>query len=154
MALNQLVVNGKLPHFEGTFKAAEGEKKAFMSWAISVKRDFKPADAQYYPEDLINFKAFGAKAEFINKFFQKGDGMILMGRLQRDDDYEKDGQTVKGQLSLMVETVSFAEGTNKGGTEGSAAAPAAPAGRPAPGSRPAPGKPPIGGGRAPAKKPW
>ena len=35
-----------------------------MNWAVSVQRDRKPADAQYYPEDLINIKAFGGTADF------------------------------------------------------------------------------------------
>ena len=154
MSLNQVILNGKIPHFEGTFKAAEGEKKAFLSYAISVKRDFKPQDAQYYPEDLINFKAFGPKAEFINKQFSKGDGLILAGRLQKDDDYEKDGQIQKGQLFLLVENVSFAEGTNKGGdSAGSSSGSKAPAKRPGPGKPVAP-KAPVGGARTPGNKPW
>lgn len=156
MALNQVILNGKLPHFNGTFKEAVGEKKAFLSWAVSVKRDFKPADAQYYPEDLINIKAFGPKAEFINKFFKQGDGLILTGRLQRDDDYEKDGQTIKGQLCLSVETVSFADGTNKGGEsdKASVAKPTTP-GRPgAPVTRPGATRPPVGGARTPGTKPF
>lgn len=114
MSLNQLVINGRLPRFEGTFKAAEGDKKAFLSWSVSVKRDFKGADEQYYPEDLIPFKAFGAKADFINKNFGQGDGIIMTGRIQKADDYEKEGQTVRGGLFLNVETVSFAEGRSGG----------------------------------------
>ena len=151
MALNQLILNGKIPHFDGTYKAGEGEKKSFMSWAISVKRDFKPADEQYYPEDLINFKAFGAKADFINKFFQKGDGLILSGRLQRDEDYtNKEGVAVKGQLVMMVENVCFAEGTTKGGAAASTTTGGT---APAAGARPAP-KSPVGGARPAGKRPW
>lgn len=160
MALNQVTLNGKIPHFEGTFKPAEGEKKAFMSWCVSVKRDFKKADEQYYPEDLINFKAFGATAEFINKFFQKGAGIIITGRLQRDEDYEKDGQTIKGQMSVLVEKASFVEAgkASEASTTDSAQSgrPSTPAGRPAPAGRPsAPAGRPGVPGSAPARKgPW
>lgn len=152
--LNQLIVNGKLPHFEGTFMAGEGDKKSFMSWAISVKRDYKKPDEQYYPEDLINFKAFGAKADFINKFFQKGDGLILIGKLQRDEDYtNKEGVLVKGQLALMVDQVMFSEGTNKNG-EGATKTTSSPAatGRPGAGARPAAGARP--GARPGANRPF
>lgn len=143
MSLNSFNTNGKLPHFEGNFKAGEGEKKSFLSWAVSVQRDFKPADAQYYPEDLLNFKAFGPTADFINKFFAQGDGIIITGRIQRDDDYEKDGATVKGQMYVLVEKASFVVGKAGDGGSGGGSKPAA--------SKPAPGgKPPVG---TPGKKP-
>ena len=150
MALNKILVNGRLPRFEGNYKAGEGEgKRSFLSWAVSVKRDFKPEGAQYYPEDLLNIKAFGPKADFINKFFAQGDGIVISGRLQRDDDYEKDGQTVKGQMYILVEDAYFPEGKSgdAGLSNAGTTAKAAPAGRPG-----APGKPPVGGG-APGKPP-
>ena len=127
MSLNQVILNGRLPRFEGTFKAAEGEKKSFLSWSISVKRDFKGKDEQYYPEDLIPLKTFGAKADFINNFFNQGDGIVLTGRLQKADDYEKDGQTVRGGLFLNVENVSFPEGKSNNGEAGASTTSTAPA---------------------------
>lgn len=147
MSLNTVILNGKLPHFDGTHKAAEGEKKAFLSWAVSVQRDYKPADAQYYPEDLINFKAFGPTADFINNYFKQGDGIVITGRLQRDEDYEKDGQTIKGQLSVLVEKAMFQAGKS-GGSDGSDSAPAAKAPK-APGAGP---KAPVGGAKKPPSK--
>ena len=147
MGLNNWNGNGKLPHFDGTYKPAEGEKKAFLSWAVSVQRDYKPADAQYYPEDLINFKAFGPTADFINNYFKQGDGIVITGRLQRDEDYEKDGQTIKGQLSVLVEKAMFQAGKS-GGSEGSDSAPAAKAPK-APGAGP---KAPVGGAKKPPTK--
>lgn len=150
MSANIVLINGKIPHFEANYKAGEGEKTSFMNYAISVKRDRKPADAQYYPEDLISIKAFGGTADFINNYFKAGDGIILQGRIQRDDDYEKDGQTVKGQLYVLVEKAMFPDG-KASGNDGEAA-PKAAAAKPA-------GKPPVGApgakkpGVPPGKKP-
>lgn len=150
MALNTVTLNGRLPRFEGTYKAGEGDKKSFMSWAISVKRDFKPEGAQYYPEDLLKFKAFGPKADFINNFFNQGDGLIIHGKLQMDDDYEDaNGDTKKGQMFILVSDVFFAEGTSKDSEGGNSApksapktAPKVPVGKPGAPKRPAglPGK--------------
>lgn len=156
MSLNKVILNGRLPRFEGTYKAGEGDKKSFLAWNISVKRDFKPEGAQYYPEDLIRFKAFGPKADFINNFFKQGDGLVIVGKLQVEDDYEdKDGNTQKGQTVVMVEDVMFAEGTTKGEEGGSTPAktPASkgPAGKPAP---KAPGKPAGRPGIPGKKKPF
>ena len=148
MSLNTIALNGKIPNFEARYTAGEGDKTSFMNYAISVKRDRKKADEQYYPEDLINIKAFGGTADFINNYFKPKDGIIIVGRLQRDDDYEKDGQTVKGQLYVLVEKASFPEGkANVGDGEKAASKPAGGPGKPPA----APGKGPVG---APgAKKP-
>lgn len=163
MSMNKVLLNGRLPHFEASYKQGEGDNgRSFLGWALSVKRDYKPADAQYYPEDLLNFKAFGPKADFIKKNFSQGDGMILEGRVQKDDDYEKDGQTVKGQMFILVENAYFAEGrkaNGEGEAKSSAPAAKAPTSKPGvPGGKPGvPGaKPGIPGGvpKVPAKKPF
>ena len=119
MSMNLVVVNGRLPRFEGTYRKGEGDKKSFLTWCISVKRDFKPEGAQYYPEDLLKFKAFGARADFIMNNFAQGDGLIITGKLQVEDDYQdKDGNTVKGQMCIMVETANFADAKAAGSTAG------------------------------------
>lgn len=133
MSMNLVVVNGRLPRFEGTYRKGEGDKKSFLTWCISVKRDFKPEGAQYYPEDLLKFKAFGARADFIMNNFAQGDGLIITGKLQVEDDYQdKDGNTVKGQMCIMVETANFADAKAAGSTAGTStgAAPAQKAGIP------------------------
>lgn len=163
MSMNLVVVNGRLPRFEGTYRKGEGDKKSFLTWCISVKRDFKPEGAQYYPEDLLKFKAFGARADFIMNNFAQGDGLIITGKLQVEEDYQdKDGNTVKGQMCIMVETANFADakaaGSAPAGASTAPKAPGAPAGRPGvptgkpavPGSKPGiPGTRPSFGGSRP-----
>lgn len=153
MSMNLVVLNGRLPRFEATYKKGEGDKKSFLTWCISVRRDFKPEGAQYYPEDLLKFKAFGAKADFIMNNFAQGDGLILTGKLQVEEDYQdKDGNTVKGQMCIMVETANFADAKASNGASTAGAAPSAPkvgapAGRPGiPASKPGvPGAAPKAG---------
>ena len=53
--LNTVILNGVMPHFEGNYKEGDGNSKSFLSWAVSVKREYKKEDEQYYPDDLINF---------------------------------------------------------------------------------------------------
>ena len=130
MGMNKVLLNGRLPRFEGTYTKGEGEKKSFLSWCISVKRDFKKPDEQYYPEDLLKFKAFGPKADFIMNNFAQGDGMILIGKLQVEDNYtDKDGNEVKGGMVIMVDEVSFADskaGQANGSNAGAKSAPQVP----------------------------
>ena len=150
--LNTVILNGVMPHFEGNYKEGDGNSKSFLSWAVSVKREYKKEDEQYYPDDLINFKAFGPRADFIKKYFNQGDGIILKGRLQRDDDYTtEDGETKKGQLFVLVESVNFVGGANKDSSDTTKNSKPATGG---PGSAPKkPGKPSAIRGAAP-KRPW
>lgn len=119
MALNSVILNGRLPKFEG--KYSQGEKSSYILWAISVRRDYKPEGAQYYPEDLLRFKAYGPKADFIKKHFSQGDGIIITGKLLVEDDYEKDGEQIKGQMYIHVDSVSFADGKVSNEAESNAA---------------------------------
>lgn len=154
MSTNVTVLNGKLPHFDSNYKAGEGDKASFMSWAISVQRNFKPADAQYYPEDLIPFKVWGKTADFINNNFAKGDAINLVGRLQKDDDYEDTttGEKKRGQLYLLVNEVSFSMGgksTDKESTTSTTPKKGAPATGKVPGKKPPIGRPAAKKGNRP-----
>lgn len=170
MSCNVVVLNGRLPKFPANYKKGEGDKKSFLTWCVSVKRDYKKPGEQYYPEDLLKFKAFGPKADFIMNNFQEGDGIIITGKLQTEEDYEKDGQTVRGGMVVSVDSAQFAdakvsEGKSNNGTS-TPSAPGLPGGAPSkpgipgvPGTKPSiPGvgglpKPPAGkptfGGKPP-----
>lgn len=78
---------------------------AFISFIIAVNRPTKDSKA-----DFISCKAFGKTAEFINKYFSKGNQIALDGKLQ-SGSYEKDGRKVF-TLDVVVESVFFT-GTKK-----------------------------------------
>lgn len=109
MSLNIVTLNGRLPKFDPKYTKGQNGK-SYLMWALSVKRDYKPEGAQYYPEDLIRFKAFGPKADFIMNNFAQGDGINIIGKIYLEDDYEKDGQVVKGQYYVQVDTATFPDG--------------------------------------------
>lgn len=106
MSLNLIVLEGRIP-FDLELKNAEDEKRSFLSIPLSVKRDYKPEGEKYYPEDLLYCKSFGKQAQIINKFFKKGDNIILQGQLRINDDYEKDGEVIKGQPYMHVTGFQF-----------------------------------------------
>lgn len=120
MALNTLTVQGRIPNFEKALKIFnEGDdKKAVLNGSVSVRRNFKKQDEDYYPEDLLDFKAFGAQANFINKYFELGSNIILQGELRRNENYEKDGETVYGQMYIHVTGVHFQQGNGEGASSG------------------------------------
>lgn len=94
----------------------EGQKAVLM-FTGACRRNYKPEGAQYYPEDLLTFKAFGTNAEFINKYFKKGDEILIQYELRRDNDYEKDGKQVKGQMYAHVIAQFFVSKSEGGSSE-------------------------------------
>lgn len=158
MSLNRIVAQGRIP-FDLELKNGDDDTKAFLGFSISVRRNWKPEGEQYYPEDLIYCKAFKAKAKFIANNWAKSDEIIVEGRLQRDDDYEKDGVTQKGQLFLLIEEVHFAGKKSTGDAAPTDSAPKAPAsapkktGNPLGGNKSTPGSNPLGT-KTPAKRPF
>lgn len=114
MAYNHVAFNGRIPGFDpAVYNEGEGDKASFLVYAINVKRNFKKDDEEYYPDDLITIKAFGTRADRIMKYFKKGDGIFISGRLQRDDDYtnEETGETKRGEMYVLVENVDFLDGS-------------------------------------------
>lgn len=149
MALNQVTLEGRIP-FDFEVKGTDGNE--FAMFSVSVARDFKKEGEQYYQEDLITCKAFKHTAKFIGGNFPKGSHIILVGSLRRDEDYEKEGQQVKGQMYVLVEKVYFAPRATDAGTQGKTPTPAkTPAKTP---SKTPSNNPLAGGAKAPAKKPF
>lgn len=133
MAMNKVLLQGRIPTSDKLpfdLINADDEKKAVLRGMISVQRSYKKEGEKYYPEDLLFFKAFGQTAIFLSKYFKRGDNLILEGEVRKDDDYEKNGETVRGQMYIHVipQGVYFQKGNAKeeGGEEGGSAS-AAPA---------------------------
>lgn len=129
MAMNLFALQGRIPTSEKLpFAIANGDddKKAVFRGMISVQRSYKKADEKYYPEDLLFFKAFGTTAQFIDKHIKRGDNILLQGEIRKDDDYEKNGETVRGQMYLHVTPngVQWQRGNAKADSDGGEEAPA------------------------------
>lgn len=59
-------------------------------FTVAVNRRFKDKQTGDYTADFINCQAWRQTAEFITKYFRKGDSIALEGTLQ-NNNYEKDG---------------------------------------------------------------
>lgn len=140
MTVNLTIQQGRLP-FDLKFYEGDDKKAAMMMGQISVRRNYKKPEDEYYPEDILDFKAFAAQAEFINNYFSKGDNIILHGEVRKNDNYEKDGNTVYGTMYIHVTAVHFQQGNGeKSGGDSKPKASAKPTGN-KPGAKPTPSKP-------------
>lgn len=82
---------------------------AVTSFSLAVKRNVKGGDGEY-GTDWIDCEAWKGTAEFICKYFQKGQLMAVNGSLQTRS-YEKDG--VKHKVTqVVVQSAYFCESRN------------------------------------------
>lgn len=85
MALNRIVLQGRLTR-DPEIRTA-GDKKV-ANFSLAVDRDIKDKDGNR-GVDFINIVAWRS-AEFVEKFFKKGDMMTVDGRLQVRNYTDKD----------------------------------------------------------------
>lgn len=62
--------------------------KAMAIFTIAVKQDFK-TDGEY-KSDFFNCVAFGFTAEYVGNYVQKGNKVLICGKMQ-NNNWEKDG---------------------------------------------------------------
>lgn len=56
--------------------------------------------------DFISCRAWGKTAEFISKYFHKGDPIEIIGRLQSESYEKQDGTKVNGMI-VIIDNVNF-----------------------------------------------
>lgn len=83
-------------------------------FTLAVDRRYKKDGQQ--SADFISCVAFGKTAEFLSKYFQKGNKLALNGRIQTGS-YDKNGEKVY-TTDIIADSVEFCEGKNSGGSSG------------------------------------
>ena len=81
---------------------------AILRNTVAVQRKFKNKDTGEYESDFISIQAFGSNAEFINKYFNKGSKIGIVGEIRTGSYTNKDGQKVY-TTDVVVEEQEFAE---------------------------------------------
>lgn len=85
---------------------------AVASFTVAVDRRFKRDGEQ--TADFISCVAFGKTGEFIEKYFYKGSGIEVSGRIQTGSYTNKDGNKVY-TTDVVAEECGFAQGGKSGG---------------------------------------
>lgn len=116
MAINNVIIEGRLTRDPEIRVAESGASIAKFS--VAVDRDIPSRDGDK-KADFINCIAFNKTAEFIEKWFTKGKGIAVIGRIQTGSYQNKDGVTVY-TTEVVADRVTFPIGgkqEKKGETE-------------------------------------
>lgn len=86
--LNKVILTGRLtatPELKTTTGGI-----SVTTFSIAVQRQYKSADGSY-PTDFINIVAWRSTAEFITRFFEKGQLIAIVGSIQTRNYEDKTG---------------------------------------------------------------
>ena len=83
------------------------------SFSVAVDRDYQPKGEQRQA-DFINIVAWRQTAEFVCRYFRKGQRIALQGSLQSRSYTDKDGNK-RTAYEVVADHVFFAESKNSSG---------------------------------------
>ena len=87
------------------------------SFTIAVDRAYQPKGAEQRQADFINIVAWRQTAEFITRYFRKGQRIALQGQLQSRPFTDKEGNK-RTAYEVVVDNAFFAESKNSGAPAG------------------------------------
>ena len=110
--MNKVVLMGRLTR-EPETRYTQGNNTAVCSFSLAVNRRFKQ---EGQPDaDFINVVAWAKTAEFVSKYFAKGQQVGVIGRMQTRNYDDKDGKKVF-VTEVVAEEVYFADSKKEQGT--------------------------------------
>lgn len=104
--LNIVALQGRLTHDLELKTTPNGV--SVCAFSIAVDRDYKSADGEKQT-DFINCVAWRGTAEFICKYFTKGQMLTLKGQVQTRRYTDKDGNN-RTAFEILAEAVNFCGG--------------------------------------------
>ena len=95
--MNKFILKGYIGNIETT--------DDYTKISIATTRSYKNDNGEY-ETDWFNAVAFGGTADFISKYFSKGDMILTEGNIQNNDYIDKDGIN-HHSYSFIINTVEF-----------------------------------------------
>lgn len=101
--LNIFTVHGRITK-DPDFKVLRNDKSA-VSFSIACDRDFKNKSGEK-ETDFFNCVAYGGTADFIQKYFSKGQEILINGRVQIRS-WKDDNNTTHTVTEVVVNAAEF-----------------------------------------------
>ena len=101
---NLIILKGRLTR-EPEIRFTQTNNTKVAAFSLAVNRKFKNAEGKY-EADFFNCTAFGNSAEFIQKYFKKGQEALIEGRIQNRSWDDENGQK-RYATDIIVEAIEF-----------------------------------------------
>lgn len=112
--LNHITIMGRLARDPELRRTNTG--KAVASFRLAVDRDYAEKGAER-ETDFIECVAWRGTAEFVDKYFGRGQMAVVSGRLQISDWEDKDGNK-RRKAEVVADNVYFGEPKRDAGVDG------------------------------------
>lgn len=111
MSLNKVIIQGRLVADPDMRTTTAGISVANLR--VAVERNYRDGDGNR-EADFFNCTAWRGTSEFVQKYFHKGDLILIDGKLQNSQFTDKDGNN-RVVTQIVADSVFFC-GPNKGGS--------------------------------------
>jgi single-strand DNA-binding protein len=103
--MNKVILLGRLTK-DPEVRYTQGNNTAVCSFSLAVNRRFKQ---EGQPDaDFINVVAWAKTAEFVGKYFTKGQQVAVVGKIQTRNYDDKEGKKIS-VTEVVAEEVYFAD---------------------------------------------
>ena len=109
--MNKVTLQGRITNDLEIKTTASG--KEVCNFSVAVDRQFKDRDGNKQT-DFLDCSVFSKGAAFVQKYFHKGDGIVIEGRLETRNWEDKEGKKRKS-WTIICDHVEFPLGKGKGG---------------------------------------
>ena len=104
--MNQIIIMGRMTRDPELRHTPNGVSVA--SFTLAVDRGFVPKDGGERQTDFIDVVAWRNSAEFVSRYFSKGQMTAVVGRLQIRDWVDKEGNK-RRSAEIIAESIHFTE---------------------------------------------
>ena len=112
--MNYVVLMGRLTQ-DPELRYSQGEEPiAVASYVLAVDCRGRKEEQGRQTADFLRCIAFGRGAEFADKYFQKGQRVLVSGRIQTGSYTNREGQKVY-TTDIVVDNQEFADSKGAGG---------------------------------------
>lgn len=118
--LNKVVVMGRITHDLEIKKTNSGV--SVCSFSIACDRDIVNKQSNERETDFFDVTAWRSTADFVGKYFGKGRMIVVVGRLQKHNYTDKDGNK-RSAVDIIAENVYFGDSRKDGENPANTSAP-------------------------------
>lgn len=102
--MNKIIINGRLTR-DPEIKFTQTNNTKIASINVAVRRNYKN-QAGEYESDFFNCSAFASQAELLEKYFKKGQEILISGHLQ-NRSWETESGEKRYATDIIIETIDF-----------------------------------------------
>ncbi len=106
--MNRVILMGRLTADPQVQYSSSNQNMAIARYTLAVDRRMAKKEDGKQDTDFINCVTFGKSAEFAEKYFHKGQRVLIEGRIQTSSYNDKDGNR-KYTTNVVIDSQEFAD---------------------------------------------